>query len=551
MAPFVYNSAEFPPLNSAELTRSATEQIQQKSFSAAAAPTSEKSIPSDSENFFFAGSNPTSIGTFNIINGRPTITFSDEETQSLSSGFRYALVGKFSQGSPSYSQMHRLLTELGLVGKFTVSMINSKHFLINLKNESDYSRLWLRRIWYLKGFPMRVFKWSPTFTPTQESSIVPVWVSLPELPAHLIRKDVMFVIANIIGTPLQIDSSKLSKARVCVEIDLLKPMLQEVDLQICGETIVQKVEYEQVPLYCSLCQHVGHQGSECYSKGTAPKPTHKRVDGRKRGAVEPKQRQGKEGAQGECSKTTQNRYVPVSVTAENETIQDKNYVQADVNVTGIDIGILETENNLHDDAPHEIVVHTGGAENFMQVTDSDIVINYADEDSCGIHGGEVYDTCENDNFFVENETFNGDIKHALVENEEHIIDENVIAKNDFDKNGVVSFGALILRPDKFVCDLMKRSLWMKVDYVLRISETLKQFGVVMKGIEQDVEKVIKRNQLAVRSGILFQKCVLIFDRVSQLYLKPLDERSPPIASRTRRRKKGKNPLEPPDYIHYF
>ncbi|KAL0285018.1 UNVERIFIED_CONTAM: hypothetical protein Sradi_7184300 [Sesamum radiatum] len=441
MAPFVYNSAEFPPLNSAELTRSATEQIQQKSFSAAAAPTSEKSIPSDSENFFFAGSNPTSIGTFNIINGRPTITFSDEETQSLSSGFRYALVGKFSQGSPSYSQMHRLLTELGLVGKFTVSMINSKHFLINLKNESDYSRLWLRRIWYLKGFPMRVFKWSPTFTPTQESSIVPVWVSLPELPAHLIRKDVMFVIANIIGTPLQIDSSKLSKARVCVEIDLLKPMLQEVDLQICGETIVQKVEYEQVPLYARYANMWGTK-------------------------------------------------------APNVIRKDKNYVQADVNVTGIDIGILETENNLHDDAPHEIVVHTGGAENFMQVTDSDIVINYADEDSCGIHGGEVYDTCENDNFFVENETFNGDIKHALVENEEHIIDENVIAKNDFDKNGVVSFGALILRPDKFVCDLMKRSLWMKVDYVLRISETLKQFGVVMKGIEQDVEKVIKRNQLA-------------------------------------------------------
>ncbi|KAL0284279.1 UNVERIFIED_CONTAM: hypothetical protein Sradi_7203000 [Sesamum radiatum] len=286
----------------------------------------------------------------------------------------------------------------------------------------------------------------------------------------------------------------------------------------------------------------GTKAPNVIRKVLRPKPTHKRVDGRKRGAVEPKQRQGKEGAQGECSKTTQNRYVPVSVTAENETIQDKNYVQADVNVTGIDIGILETENNLHDDAPHEIVVHTGGAENFMQVTDSDIVINYADEDSCGIHGGEVYDTCENDNFFVENETFNGDIKHALVENEEHIIDENVIAKNDFDRNGVVSFGALILRPDKFVCDLMKRSLWMKVDYVLRISETLKQFGVVMKGIEQDVEKVIKRNQLAVRSGILFQKCVLIFDRVSQLYLKPLDERSPPIASRTRRRKKGKNPL---------
>ncbi|KAL0367877.1 UNVERIFIED_CONTAM: hypothetical protein Sradi_3677800 [Sesamum radiatum] len=443
MAPFVYNPAEFPPLNSAESTRPSTEQTQ--NIPEAASPSVEKSEPNSSEfkKFFLAGSNPTPIGTVNIINGRPTITFSDEETQTLSSGFRYALVGKFSQGSPPYSQMHHLLTELGLIGKFT------------------------------------------------ESSIVPIWVSLPELPAHLIRKDVMFVIANIIGTPLQIDSSKLSKARVCVEIDLLKPLIQEVDLQICGETIVQKVEYEQVPLYCSLCQHVGHQGSECYSKGNAPKPTRTRVDGRKRGAVELKQQQqGKEGTQGECSKTTepQSRYVPVSVTAENETTHDEHYAQVDVNVTDITIGGLEIENNLH-----EIVAHTGGAENLGQVIDSNIVINYADEDSCGIHGGEAYatlddDTCENDNFLV-------DTKHALVENEEHNIDENAMAKNDIDKNGVVSFGTLILRPDEFVCDLVKRSLWMKVDCVLRISETLKQFGVVMKGIEEDVEQVIKRNHL--------------------------------------------------------
>ncbi|KAK4413113.1 rRNA methyltransferase 1, mitochondrial [Sesamum alatum] len=34
----------------------------------------------------------------------------------------------------------------------------------------------------------------------------------------------------------------------------------------------EKVEYEKVPQYCSLCKHVGHQNSECYSKGDAPKP---------------------------------------------------------------------------------------------------------------------------------------------------------------------------------------------------------------------------------------------------------------------------------------
>ncbi|KAK4415423.1 hypothetical protein Salat_2649700 [Sesamum alatum] len=89
-------------------------------------------------------------------------------------------------------------------------------------------------------------KWTPTFTPTQESSVVPIWVCFPELPAHLFRKEALFSVASMIGSPLQIDEhtlnmSKLSQARVCVEIDLLEPITEEFDLQINGITIVQKV----------------------------------------------------------------------------------------------------------------------------------------------------------------------------------------------------------------------------------------------------------------------------------------------------------------------
>ncbi|KAL2235600.1 UNVERIFIED_CONTAM: hypothetical protein Sindi_1292200 [Sesamum indicum] len=124
---------------------------------------------------------------------------------------------------------------------------------------------------------MRVFKWTRTFTPSQESSIVQVWVSFPELPAHLFHKDVLFTVASMSGTPLQTDDgtlnqSKLSKARTCIELDFLKPRLEEFKIQIFGETIVQRNEYEQIPHYCSLCKHVGHRDSECYLKGNAPKP---------------------------------------------------------------------------------------------------------------------------------------------------------------------------------------------------------------------------------------------------------------------------------------
>ncbi|KAL0363789.1 UNVERIFIED_CONTAM: histone H3.2 [Sesamum calycinum] len=178
--------------------------------------------------------------------------------------------------SPTRHAWAPVATAISLCRRFTVTMINAKHVLISLTHESDFSRLWLRRIWYLHGYPMRIFKWSPTFTPGQESLVVPVWACLPELPAHLFHKNALFTIASMIGTPLQIDDftfnqSKLSKARICVEIDVTHSLMEEFDILIHGTTITQKVEYEQVPHYCRLCKHVGHQDTECYSKGNATK----------------------------------------------------------------------------------------------------------------------------------------------------------------------------------------------------------------------------------------------------------------------------------------
>ncbi|KAL0320112.1 UNVERIFIED_CONTAM: hypothetical protein Sradi_5272700 [Sesamum radiatum] len=506
MAPFVLNSADFPPLtrsNSPESTQqrsslSTPEQTSQKSISEAA-------VPPEFEKFFLAESNPPSIGTVNTINGRPTITFSDSETQALTVDFRFALVGKFSHGSPPYSQLHRLLVKSGIKGAFTVSMINYKHALICLSTESDYNRLWLRRIWYLNGLPMRVFKWSPTFTTAHESPIAPIWVSFPELPAHLFKKDVLFTIAKLIGTPLQIadstyNKSSLAKARVCIEIDLLKPVLKEVDLQIFGETIVQKIEYDQVPQYCSLCKHVGHKDSDCYSKGDAPKP--------------PSRQRGKNEARtivrekGECSKDseTHHRYASTVVTQNDES------------------GVKEKDNQV--DVVNANEVH---AENTVSIAENESI-------NGAVVGNVEHAMIEHD--FVDNEV---NIEHAFIEN------ETIVEPSP---NDVCAYGALIVRLDNFLCDLKKGTSWFRIDNALMLFDNFKQFGKVMKGIEEDVYNVIKRNRLALRSAMLYQKCVLIFDRVSQLNLKPCDVRSPPIATRTRRRKKGMNSLEPPD-IHYF
>ncbi|KAL0310327.1 UNVERIFIED_CONTAM: hypothetical protein Scaly_2938900 [Sesamum calycinum] len=502
-----------------------------------------------------ANSTPASIGSTNKINGLTTLIFSDSETQSLADEFKLALIGKFSHGSPPYSQLHRLLAKSGLKGAFTVSLLNNKHALISLSNESDYTRLWLRRIWIINGFPIRVFKWSPTFTPNHESSIVPIWVSLHELPAHLFRKDALFAIANNIGTPLQIanstlNQSNLANARVCVEIDLLKPLLKEIDIQICGTTIVQNIVYGQVPNYCSLCKHVGHRDTECYSKGDAPKPpSQRRKFGKKNEVTERYKLKGKAVAQdvhkmldkmteknitvnevGECSKNAVDHPRYVSVAALNS---QKGIVELPQPVCNDEVEISCAENDDFVDENDGFCVEN---DNCVVENDAIRVLETGVEfDGNGNVGCGNTSVMEADvNWQEANVSLDCDTFGFTCENEENAtnLGEKVV-------------GTMITRPNNIVDELRRGKKWISVDTAVGLIQNWKRFGVVIKGIKEDVEAIIKRNKLAVSSAIQFQKCVLLYDSVRQLNLKPLDtgeqfdlgvpspEKPSPIASRTR------------------
>lgn len=99
----------------------------------------------------------------------------------------------------------------------------------------------------IDGFPMRIFLWTPDFRPEVESSIVPVWVKLPNLPLFMFNKHCIFSIARLIGTPLALDLptaevSRPSLAKVCVQIDVLKKHPQRFSLQY-GELAILAIDY--------------------------------------------------------------------------------------------------------------------------------------------------------------------------------------------------------------------------------------------------------------------------------------------------------------------
>ncbi|CAH9082895.1 unnamed protein product [Cuscuta europaea] len=114
---------------------------------------------------------------------------------------------------------------------------------------------------------MRVTKWTPDFRPNVESPVVPVWIAFEELRIHLHNKRALFEIVNLIGTPLKLDivTGNLSRpiARICVELDLTKEMPNKIWINCGASGFSQSVCYENRPMYCVHCLHLGHLEAKC------------------------------------------------------------------------------------------------------------------------------------------------------------------------------------------------------------------------------------------------------------------------------------------------
>ncbi|KAL0307653.1 UNVERIFIED_CONTAM: hypothetical protein Sangu_3017700 [Sesamum angustifolium] len=332
--------------------------------------------------------------------------------------------------------------------------------------------------------------------------------------------------------------------------------------------ITSNIVYEDIPNYCSLCKHVGHCDAEYYSKGDAPKPPppHTRIFGKKAAAKYILKGKGL-GLQhvdkvldkipekievGECSKNAIDHHKYVSVAAFNSPME-----------------IVELPQPVRNDA-----AEISCAENVDLVAENDVF--YAENDNC---------VAENDSIRVREAVVeldgNGNVgcgNTSVMEADVNWQEDNVNAENyslDCENIGFTCgieeknvckneenainlggkiVGTMITRSNNIVGDLRRGMKWINFDIAVRLIQNWKRFEVAIKGIKEDVEAVIKRNKLAVSLAIQFQKCVLLYDPVSQLNLKPLDtgeqfdqgvpspEKPSPIASRTRCCKKGKKAL---------
>lgn len=184
---------------------------------------------------------------------------------------KYVLIGKFSQGIPTFKTLQSKFNGFGLKSSIFFGLVNMKHIMIKLSNEEDFLKLWTCQFIHIEGYPMQIFKWMPLFDPKAESSIVPLSICFPKLPLYLFDKKTLFSIAMLIGKPLRIDEPTADRtrpnvARVYVELNLLQPMHEEIYITCSDHVVSQWVIYEKVPNYCSKCRYLGHTINICFNK---------------------------------------------------------------------------------------------------------------------------------------------------------------------------------------------------------------------------------------------------------------------------------------------
>ncbi|KAH7862043.1 hypothetical protein Vadar_034031 [Vaccinium darrowii] len=119
--------------------------------------------------------------------------------------------------------------------------------------------------WIINDQYITVREWEPRFKLDEAEEIkTAVWVRFPNFPLEYYYEKNMFRIAKRLGRPIRADSTTVETdrgryARVCVEIDLSKPVKSRVLI----EGKIYRVEYEHIPFMCFGCGRIRHRKDQC------------------------------------------------------------------------------------------------------------------------------------------------------------------------------------------------------------------------------------------------------------------------------------------------
>ncbi|CAN1155980.1 hypothetical protein LINPERHAP2_LOCUS20677 [Linum perenne] len=144
-------------------------------------------------------------------------------------------------------------------GNIQVSNVANSFFLVRFTEAEDYRRAAFEgRPWKICDYYFSVARWTPSFNEDEPLKMILTWVRLPKLPIHFFNQLAVTRIGNFIGKTVKTglatsEGARARYARVCVEIDITKPLLGKYMI----EDRTYLVEYESLENICRVCGFYG------------------------------------------------------------------------------------------------------------------------------------------------------------------------------------------------------------------------------------------------------------------------------------------------------
>ncbi|KAI9114885.1 hypothetical protein K1719_013898 [Acacia pycnantha] len=143
--------------------------------------------------------------------------------------------------------------------------LSNGYYVVSFSNKEDREYAFQEGPWMIEDHYLIVQRWRPNFNPWKaDQCVVAAWVRLPDVPFEFYNVESLRRIGNMIGKMIKVDRStsiydKGGFARICVEIDLKKPLLPTY--LVFGEE--RAIVYEGLHNVCFSCGKYGHLKVAC------------------------------------------------------------------------------------------------------------------------------------------------------------------------------------------------------------------------------------------------------------------------------------------------
>jgi len=149
--------------------------------------------------------------------------------------------------------------------------------LLRFSTVADKDYVWFNRPWFVKGLNFVLSAWVPFFDPY--SAIIDridQWVRISRLPWEFWVEPTLISLLKPIGEVIRIDQNTLLRkkgrfARVCVNVDVTKPLPGTLSIPTPKATLHIPITYEGLHEVCALCGGSDHLLELCPRLPAAPK----------------------------------------------------------------------------------------------------------------------------------------------------------------------------------------------------------------------------------------------------------------------------------------